>query len=88
MPYLPKKQNNIIFNNYQLLFLFLFQISFVNSNEIKMFQFNSQHYRAGRFSFNSNGDMIIEYSYNNYRLFLGLKKVENTFFQMKKGMKY
>ena len=35
---------------------------------------NSNNYRAGSFAFNANGDMIIEYSYNNSRLFYGLKK--------------
>ena len=88
MSYLLQKQNIVNFNNWLLLFLFLFLISITNSNEIKMLQFNSQHYRAGSFAFNSDGDMIIEYSYNNYRLFFGLKKVEIIFFQMKKEMKY
>ena len=50
-----------------------------------MFQFNSQHYRSGRFAFNSNGDMIIEYSYNNYRLFFGLKKSGKYFFSDEEG---
>ena len=82
MFYLLQKQNIIYFNNWHcLLFLFLFLISSVNSDEIKKFEFNTQNYRAGRFAFNSNGDMIIEYSFNNYRLFFGLKKSGKYFFK-------
>ena len=82
MFYLLQKQNIIYFNtSYCLLFLFLFLISSVNSDEIKKFEFNTQNYRAGRFAFNSNGDMIIEYSCNNYRLFFGLKKNGKYFFK-------
>ena len=45
--------------------------------------FNSSHYRSGRFAFNSNGDMIIEYSYehNNNRLFYGLNKNGKYYFK-------
>ena len=42
--------------------------------------FNSQEYRAGHFTFNSNGDMIIK-KYKNYsRLFYGLKKNGKYYF--------
>ena len=43
--------------------------------------FNSNHYRAGHFAFNSNGDMVIEYSYSDSRLFYGLKKNGKFFFR-------
>ena len=43
--------------------------------------FNSTHYRAGHSAFNSNGDMIIEYSYQNERLFYGLKKNGKHYFK-------
>ena len=58
----------------------LFLISFVNLDEIRKFEFNSRFYRNGHFAFNSNGDMIIEYSYKKYRLFFGLKKSGKYFF--------
>ena len=81
MSYLLQKSYNKIFNNCQFfLFLFLFLISFVNSDEIRKFEFNSRYYRNGHFAFNSNGDMIIEYSYKKYRLFFGLKKSGKYFF--------
>ena len=43
-------------------------------NEIKIFKFEDKHYRAGHFATNTNGDMIIEYSFESFRLFYGLKK--------------
>ena len=43
-------------------------------NEIKIFKFEDKHYRAGHFATNTNGDMIIEYSFEPFRLFYGLKK--------------
>ena len=46
-----------------------------------IFLFDSKNYRAGHFAFNSNGDMIIEYSYREYRLFFGLKKNGKFFFK-------
>ena len=43
-------------------------------NQLILFKFEDKYYRAGHFATNSKGDMIIEYSYNQYRLFYGLKK--------------
>ena len=45
--------------------------------------FNSSHYRSGHFAFNSNEDMIIEYSdgNNNNRLFYGLNKNGKYYFK-------
>ena len=67
------------------ILIFLFRISFVFSDEIKMLKFNSQHYRAGHFAFNSKGDMFIEYSYKNHRLFFGLKKNGKYYFSDEEG---
>ena len=46
----------------------------------KIFLFDSNHFRAGHFAFNSNNDLFIQYSYDRYRLFFGLKK-NGIFFQ-------
>ena len=40
---------------------------------IVYFNLENRQYRAGHFAMNSKGDMIIEYSYNQYRLFYGLR---------------
>ena len=45
-----------------------------------IFVFDSNHFRAGHFAFNTNGDMLIEYSYGKYRLFFGLKKNGKYYF--------
>ena len=42
---------------------------------------NSKKYRAGPFAFNSNGDMIVEYSVDNSRLFYGLKSNGKYYFK-------
>ena len=41
--------------------------------------------RAGKFAVNSRGDLVIEYSRNNHRLFFGLKKDGNYFFTNSEG---
>ena len=46
-----------------------------------MISYNTHEYRAGHFAFNSNGDMIIEYSIDNYRLFYGLKNNGKYYFE-------
>ena len=46
-----------------------------------IFVFDSNHFRAGHFAFNINGDMFIEYSYDKYRLFFGLKKNGKFYFK-------
>ena len=43
-------------------------------NSLKIFNFEDKHYRAGQFAMNKNGDMIIEYSFKNSRIFYGLNK--------------
>ena len=49
-------------------------------NEIIYFDIESRNYRAGHFAMNSKGDLIIEYSYNQYRLFFGFKKNGKFYF--------
>ena len=49
-------------------------------NNIKMFDVENKYYRAGHSSINKNGDIIIEYSYLQYRLFFGLKKNGRYYF--------
>jgi len=63
-----------------ILVLILFnQIPYISS-EFKILVFNSQQYRAGQFAFDSNGNMIIEYSKDKYRLLYGLKKDGKNYF--------
>jgi len=49
-------------------------------NNIIYFEIENKNYRAGHFAMNSKGDMIIEYSYNQYRLFYGLKNDGKFYF--------
>ena len=65
-----------------IIYMFLFQIKIINY-DLNIFVFESREYRAGSIAFNSDGDMIIEYSKTNYRLFFGLKKMENFILKMK-----
>ena len=52
----------------------------------KIIVFNpDSHYRAGNFAINKNNDMIIEYSYQNQRLFYGLKQNGRYFFNDENG---
>ena len=62
------------------IFLFLIEIKFTYCN-YNIIVLNSHGYRAGHFAFNSNGDMIIEYSKDNYRLFYGLKNNGKYYFE-------
>ena len=62
------------------LLLFIQMVSHICPNQ-NIFTFNSKNYRAGHSAFNSNGDMIIEYSYQNERLFFGLKKNGKPYFK-------
>ena len=43
-------------------------------NNLKIFELENKYYRAGHFASNIKGDMILEYSFQQYRLFYGLKK--------------
>ena len=49
-------------------------------NKVIFFEFENKEYRAGHFAMNSKGDIIVEYSYLQYRLFYGLKKDGNYYF--------
>ena len=74
-------QKNIHIQIYKF-FIYLNLLSFISSNQ-NILIFNSKHYRAGRSAFTSNGDMVIEYSYQNYRLLYGLKKNGKNFLKEK-----
>jgi len=66
---------------YAVTFIFLLHIPFINSNsDFKILEFNSHQYRAGHFAFDKDGNMIIEYSKDKYRLFYGLKKDGRYYF--------
>ena len=45
-----------------------------NSYCYQILLINNSNYRAGHFSKNTKGDIIVEYSYNNQRLFFGFHK--------------
>ena len=75
---------NIIF--IVAIFLLANQISKVHCapyEVVSILEFDAYNYRAGHFAVNSRGDMVIEYSRNNHRLFLVLKKTEIYFSKMK-----
>ena len=61
-----------------LLYIILSQII---SCECSIIVFDSRDYRSGHFAFNSNGDMIVEYSKDNNRLFYGLKSNGKYYFK-------
>lgn len=61
--------------------LIFFQICFLVCPNQNILVFDSTHYRAGHSAFTSNGDMIIEFSYQNQRLYYGLKKNGKHYFK-------
>ena len=65
-----------------VILLQIFSIIISNKN---IFIFNSERYRAGHSALKTNGDMVIEYSYDNKRLFFGLKSNGNFYFQDNMG---
>ena len=67
-----KKINNTI------IYFILIQILLYNCSDIIIF--NSKNYRSGHFAFNSQGDMIIEYSVKKDRLFYCLKSDGKYYF--------
>ena len=78
------KKNNIFFELNYITFTFLIYLTLLIKSLNSTFhflQFFSKHYRAGQFAFNSNKDMIIEYSYKQNRLFFGLKQNGKPFFK-------
>jgi len=77
----PKK--NLIskyFNITIFVFMIKIPIFYFDNNINNIITFDNKHYRAGNFALNSNGDMIVEYSYNNWRLFYGLKENGRYYF--------
>ena len=90
---LPKIVYKIILSNYSIIFYLLIEIRILKCDTCKTYNsfsnnecfnniiiFNDKEYRAGHFAKNKNGDMIIEYSKDDSRLFYGLKKNGNYFF--------
>ena len=49
--------------------------------------FNNKNYRAGHFSLNNKGDMVVEYSDDRSRLFYGFKKNGRHFFDTEDNIK-
>ena len=50
-------------------------------NQVLYFNQTNRSYRSGHFALNKNGDMIVEYSSDQYRLFYGLKKNGEFYFE-------
>ena len=76
----------IKFIQFKLFFFFLIEISLESNNiNYTMIEFSSKSYKAGHFAFNSNGDMIIEYSSGHNRLFYGLKNNGKPYFKNDEG---
>ena len=68
----------ILFYSY---FMSLISLTYCLQNLNGMIVFNaSSHYRAGNFAINKNNDMLIEYSYQDKRLFYGLKQNGRYYF--------
>ena len=66
---------------YFLFFLLLFEISkTAEVDNYNMEIFDENNYMKGQFAVNSKGDVIIEYSDNDLRLFYGIKKNGKGFF--------
>ena len=68
--------------NIIIIYIILILIPLIYCSTI--IELKSQNYRSGHFAFNSDGDMIIEYSVDNngkYRLFYGLKKNGKFYFK-------
>ena len=66
-----------------LFFILLFEIIKtieVDGYQMEIFGENDKSYTKGQFAVNSKGDMIIEYSYEGSRLFYGIKKNGEGFF--------
>ena len=67
------------------IFLLPDQILILCHPKLAILEFDAYNYRAGHFAFDSRGDMVIEYSRNNHRLFFGLKKDGNLLFKDAEG---
>ena len=71
---------SIYFNIIIFLFVIKIPILYADNNINNLIIIDKKHYRAGNFAINSNGDMIVEYSYQNWRLFYGLKENSRYYF--------
>ena len=64
----------------------LISLTYCLQNLNGMIVFNaSSHYRAGNFAINKNNDMLIEYSYQDKRLFYGMKQNGRYYFNDTNG---
>ena len=70
-----------ILPHFYALFIFLYLLTKIKTIDFQIIEFNSREYRSGHFALNSKGDMILEYSFDNYRLFYGLKSNGTPFFE-------
>ena len=68
------KLNHSIFIICFYLSVFKFFILNIDVDLNNILVFDSRKYRSGNLAINSNGDMIVEYSIDSYRLFYGLDK--------------
>jgi len=62
------------------IFIFLTKIRISKSETNNILEFKTYNFRAGSFAINDDGDMIVEYSKDDARLFYGLKKDGSYFF--------
>ena len=69
-------------NSYTFFFILFLKSSLVQSNELlnNITYFDTYPFQEGHFAQNKNGDLILEYSSEKYRLFFGLKKDGNYFY--------
>ena len=76
-------KNIFFFQIFKELIFIQIYLSICSNKNILIF--NSSHYISGHAAFTSNGDMIIDYSYGNKRLFYGLKKNGKNYFDENEG---
>ena len=76
-------KNIFFFQIFKELIFIQIYLSICSNKNILIF--NSSHYISGHAAFTSNGDMIIDYSYENKRLFYGLKKNGKNYFDENEG---
>ena len=76
--------NKKLYELYKIKYSYIIYFIFIGISlefpDFHYIEFTSKPYRAGHFAFNSNKDMIIEYSYNESRLFYGISKNGRPYF--------
>ena len=76
--------NKKLYELYKIKYTYIIYFIFIGISlefsDFHYIEFTSKPYRAGHFAFNSNKDMIIEYSYNESRLFYGISKNGRPYF--------